>query len=399
MCGCDQAVAGVHTSNQQWARNLHDQMLITQTALARVPREPTGGRWMTPKLLNDWRTVRSQWAAWYGRGQWYAPSAGDTLNAYQNVLNGWRRYFGLNALPTLAGPAISGADALTIMGADDMAQPTRLSGRMDENQWFVASGFDPSVDVRIVFQARGRHVHAWARVAMPGGPPFFVHATTSVEDIERELAAHPKIRAQMTAAGGEASVGWFGSKVFKKIKSAAKKIGVTKVITNVRNLAKKAINNPLIRTAMMATPYGQLALAVNKGASIASAALRGNIGAKNAIGHLVKQWQAGNPQAAVALRFIRAGARTIRGVAPAVSAGDDASAFRALGQLYRPGPDMTALGDDVDALLTFASAGAFEGTRWLLDRMSLRSMANHPAEFGTRDALMSGRNVLATRFA
>lgn len=291
-------------------------------------------------------------------------------------------------------------DATSLMGADDMAQPTRLSGRMNENQWFVASGFDPSVDVRVVYQMKGRHVHAWARVAIPGGPPFFIHATTDTADIERELQAHPKIRAQMTAAGGDAAVGWFGSKMFKKIKSAAKSIGINKVVGTVRALAKKAINNPLIKTALMATPYGQLALAVNKGASIASAALRGNLSAKNAIGHLLKAYRLGNPQAAIALKFIRQGARTLR-AAPSAVSGNDARSLLVLGDLYntRRGVDSTNLGDDVDALLTFASAGAFEGTRWLLDRMALRSMANHPTEFTKRDALLSGRDVLATRFA
>lgn len=317
------------------------------------------------------------------------------------------RVSGDEAIISLTGSDMHDLQELTEMGSD-MARPARLSGRMAENQWFVASGFDPSTDVRIVYQQRGRHVHAWARVVMPGGPPFFIHATTDTAEIERQLSAHPSIRAQMTAAGGEASVGWFGSKIFKGIKKAAKKAGITKVVKTVRSLAAKAMNNPMVKQALASHPYGQAALAAYQGAKVANAALRGNPSAKNVITHLTKQYAAGNPQAATALKFIRAGARDLRSgkygdalcsSVPTAVSGNDARSLLVLGDLCRAGNDSTDLGNDVDALLTFASAGAFEGARWLLDRMSLRSMQNHPNEFGTRAALMSGRDVLATRFA
>lgn len=283
----------------------------------------------------------------------------------------------------------------------EMGYAPRSGGvRANEGQWFVASGMDaPTVVVHFCYEQRGRDLHAWARIVLPGGPPILLHATTDVAEIERQLKAHPRIQQQITASGGEAAIGWFGSKAFRKIKKAAKSIGISKVINTVRTLAKKAIHNPIISMALRATPYGQLALAINKGASIASAALHGNLKAKNALGFLVKQWKAGNPMAATALRFVRMGARQVRGMPAAVSGGDDVRAYLALGDLYGPGNNTIDVGDDVDALLSFASAGAFDGTRWLLDRMALRSMSANPQEFSKRDALMSGREVLATRFA
>jgi hypothetical protein len=232
-------------------------------------------------------------------------------------------------------------------------------------------------------------------------PPIFVHAVTGLADIERELRNHPQIRQQLAISGADgagAEAGWFGSKAFKSLKKAAKKIGVTKVLSTVRNLSKKVINNPIVNAALRATPYGQLALAIHKGANIAEAALKGNLKAKNAIGFLVKQYRQGNPAAANALRFIRAGAKQLR-VKGAVSGGDEPAAFFALGDLYQPGTDNRELGEDFDALMTIAGAEPFAGVRWLLSRMSLHSMEGRPNELTTRDALLMGRNVLASRFA
>ncbi len=417
------AIAGAifESPNQTLARSAHQTFLATNDQIARLPRRLTpAGRqtfrpygeyttWLSADDLKRWRELRDQWSQFYKRGHFGGENL-KTIFTYQGLANAWRMHFGwpewnkttANAYEEQTRRAHSHGDAIISKGAstvgDHNNQETVFAGgSAAEGKWFVATGFDPSVDVRLSYQQRGRHLHAWARVTMPGGPPVMVHATTDLAEIERSLQDHPEIKAQMTAAGG-ADVGWFGSSAFRKLKAVAKKIGVTKVLSTVRGLSNKVINNPIINAALRATPYGQLALAIHKGVNVAEAAIRGNLKAKNAIRFLVKQYKQGNPQAGTALAFIRAGAKQLR-VKGAVSGGNDAAAYLALGDLYQPGTDTRELGHDVDALMAFAGAEPFAGLRWMLSRMGLHSMDARPGELTTRDALMSGRDVLATRFA
>lgn len=328
---------------------------------------------------------------------------------------------------TLTAARTSG-DAIIDAGASNMNMAMG-----NEGQWFAAAGFDATTDVRFVWQQRGREMHAWARIVWPGRPPVFIHAMTDLAAIQRELEANPNIKRMIAASGADiAQAGWFGSKLFKKIGKAAKKVGLTKVMEQVRGTVAKAMNNPMVQQALMSTPYGAAALGIYNGAKIARAAMSGNLKAKNAIGFLTNQLAAGVPGADKALMFIRQGAQQVKqgqalasmlpgqgggqpqGGMPdfsqlmsmfqqrqSASAGAslDPRELMQLGNLYKTGADNSDVTQEVDALMTFATAGAFDGMRWLVSRMGLHSMEGRPNELTKRQALLDGRNVLATRFA
>lgn len=468
MCDCDHAIGADDSAtsaltrwlrpNQNLARSLQRQILDTNNAIARLPRQYVAPlrvndtivmRWVDPAHLAEWRRVRDAWAAWYSRGKFDAST--DLILDWGNVIDGWRRFYGLPRWNKQTAEQYQ-TNVRRAHALGDQPMNSNVIALGAEGQWFAAAGSaEGGTDVRFVWQQRGAEMHAWARIVWPGHPPIFIHAMTDLDAIRREMEAHPQIKRAITAAGAE--VGWFGSSMFKKIAKAAKKQGITRVMNQVRGVVAKAMNNPIVQQALMATPYGAAALGIYNGAKMARAAMSGNLKAKNAIQFLSNQTAAGVPGAQKALMFVRQGAAQIQqgqglaqqlqsgnmdfgsmlqqgsalasqfggkrggdlaaniqnaqglaqtfnaGQVFARSLGDDAASLMQLANLYKAGDDTSDVTPEVEALMTFATAGAFDGMRWLVSRMGLHSMEGRPDELTKRQALMSGRDVLATRFA
>lgn len=292
---------------------------------------------------------------------------------------------------------------------------------LPQNQWGAVSGIDGTAGVKArgVWNQNGKDLNAWLRIDWPNGHSVLLHATTDMTTIEREMGTLPD--------AANVQSGWFGS-------SFLRKTGITKIAKAVTSIAKKAINNPLIKTALMATPVGQAAFAIQRGAKLVQSALKGDFNAKNFLNFALQQATAGNPTAQQALKLIRAGARQVPQIArfvpqvaryampfasfipgasavmPAISTiqrfarssgdCDDARWVGLCAGDAGPVPESSLrLDQDMDAILTFASAGSFEGARYILDRMALQPMEDNPNRFGTRAALLLGRETGAARFA
>lgn len=312
---------------------------------------------------------------------------------------------------------------------------------LQENQWgavTVTSGAYHRANARMVWQEHGGHIHAYAKFRA-GGKVLMVHASTDVAAMEREMEPEAR-RLLLDAAHAHGvrpapghqtveSSGWFKRrfrKVRNKLKKIAKKTGVLKVLKTIHKTVEKALDNPLVQAALASNPYGAAFLAARKATKMAFKAIKGSVKSKGRLGQLLKLAKGGNLKAKNILRFVKKQVqlnpkmfKNAQQYASMVkTSGDEmrdletfvhgctAPAYATSGGIEIMG-DYNIAGDDadgttdqeIDAVEHFATSGSFEGMRWLAGRLSLHSMAQHPDEMSSRQALSSGRNLQAARFA
>jgi len=259
------------------------------------------------------------------------------------------------------------------------------------------------------------------------GKSYMVSACIDLEPIEREIATEmaEKLVAQQPA--GAVSGGWLRRKLKKlknKIKSAAKKIGKSKVFQTIKKVAKKALDNPIVQGILASNPYGAAFLAVRSAARVAVKAIKGVPKAKQALANVVRGIKKGDPKALAAGRLLKQGLKasglagklgSLRGAVAGANGpmresdylsavlgacldGFQESSAVAGADAYVLAAGDAAVEHDVDALDSLAESGAWDGVRWLANRLSLHSMAAHPDELTARGALLLGHQALA-RFA
>jgi hypothetical protein len=249
------------------------------------------------------------------------------------------------------------------------------------------------------------YVHIWAKFHLPGMTnPMQIHAKIELGPIEAALL-------QQFAPGGGAAV---GGRVWRKIKKAARKVARSKLVKGIVRTVKRAIDNPLIKGALAVTPAGAALYATRAAARVAAKAIKGNHKAKAQISGLAAAARRGHPGAQNAMRLIRCGVRAHVPALAAQVSGDEGQAFTVIAGWADGGYPVavgigcdrwSVQGDDaetqheVDALNEFASAGAWEGVRWVASRLGLHSMSNHTTELTARGALLDGRTAMARRFA
>lgn len=129
-------------------------------------------------------------------------------------------------------------------------------------------------------------------------------------------------------------------------------------------------------------------------------AVQGFPAARKFVAFTAQQAARGIPGGVAAMKLLRAGAQQIPGC-PRVSGDDDRQwlSFAGADLSLVVGEDQVTIDEDADALLTFATAGQFEGLRWFASRMAPQSMYSNPNAFSRRDALLLGRQAGAQRFA
>lgn len=264
------------------------------------------------------------------------------------------------------------------------------------------------VPCHAAFDERDGHIHAWASFVPKGKRAMMVHASTDLSSIESELMK----RHGLDKPGAEAS-GLF-SKLKNKIKKAARKLGKIKVLKAVVQTAQRALKNPLVQAALVATPYGAGFLAARAAARLAAKAIKGVPEARRAIAQVYKGFKAGNPASLNAMRLLRSGAQLyLPKVSSAVSGCSEAQAFQAIAGACAGSPDasigcdswhasgdaLVELGAELEALEEFSTSGNWDGLRWVASRLGLHSMENRPDELTARGALLEGRQLMAQRFA
>lgn len=245
-------------------------------------------------------------------------------------------------------------------------------------------------------------MHIWVKFQLPGGIPRMLHAKIELGPIERELAA--------AEPAGVATSGRFGD----RIKRAARKVARSKLVRGVVKTVKRAINNPLVKAALSATPAGAAMYATRAAARVAAKAIKGNRAAKSFISGTAHAARQGHPGALEAMRLLRCGVRQHVPRLAAQLSGDETRDLMIVGGWGDSSyPVLVGIGADpwdaqgpgietereIDAVNEFASAGAWEGVRWVAHRLGLHSMANNPNEYSRRDALLDGRAAMASRFA
>lgn len=234
-------------------------------------------------------------------------------------------------------------------------------------------------------------------------------------------------------------------RIFGKLKQVAKKIGKSKLVKGIVKVARKVLDNPLVQTALASNPFGQAFLAARKGLQIGIKAIKGSRKAKAAIKRLHGAYKKGSGAARGVLNFVRKGLQTYKKLSPrmrlAISRGDEAAAIGAMvGIILSEPPSSTVVGgviaggefaeimgdgvpvaqrranaarrgagrirssDDhtdeaLDALATFATAGAFAPLRAAVSRLGPHSSIASSRESTLRGALQLGRYAQGQRFA
>lgn len=287
---------------------------------------------------------------------------------------------------------------------------------------------------RVVWQQQGQYVHGWGKLRLPSGQVVIVHASTDLAAMEREMTAEIRaklIREAQQQPGSAISGSWWKrfkkklKKIKHKLKAIAKKTGVFKVLKTIHSVVEKALDNPIIKGVLASNPYGAAFLAarqaIHTGIKLVKKAVKGSKKARELISKVVHAAKKGHKPSVNAIEMIRKGLQAMKGLTPqqmsaifskamtaaaggpdvwdSIAAGcgcynDHASA----GYYEIMGADDHETDHEIEALDTFASSGAFEGLRSVIDRMSLHSMATHPHETSARDALMLGREAYAQRF-
>lgn len=262
---------------------------------------------------------------------------------------------------------------------------------------------DDGTQVNTVQMTQARpdgYMHLWVKFQLPGDIPRMLHAKIELGPIEAALALEQ----------GSAAAGKFGD----RLKRAARKVARSKLVRGVVHTVKRAINNPLVKAALSATPAGAAMYATRAAARVAAKAIKGNRAAKSYISGAARAARQGHPGALQAMRLLRCGVQQHVPRLAATLSGDETRDMMIVGGWGDSSyPVMVGIGADpwdpqgpgietereIDAVNEFASAGAWEGVRWVAHRLGLHSMDNNPNEFSRRDALLSGRAAMASRFA
>jgi hypothetical protein len=266
---------------------------------------------------------------------------------------------------------------------------------------------------------QGPFLHAFLKFRLPGDPKvYMVKAHIDLRQIEHELEAELASRGQgLTSA---VSGGKIARKIRQGIKGAVKKIAKSKIVQAVVKVAKKVWNNPLVKGIISATPMGAAINATAAAARVAAKAIKGAVKARAVLSKIARGAKAGNPADIKAARLVKAGMK-MTGILPvnasvqAAAAGRDEGAYLSaiLGSCVNCQPmrvqvpyavgcgadegNADVTDNEVDALETIATSGAFEGVRWAANRLGLHSMVGRPDEFSKRDALMMGLALYAPR--
>lgn len=296
-------------------------------------------------------------------------------------------------------------------------QPTdRETSTMQEGTWQnVSLGADAprGVLARGTLVPSGPFLHAYLKFRMPHDPKvYMVHASIDLRDVEREMNADAAQKLTNAVSGGKI---WRRMK--KGIKSTVRTIARSKLVKGVIAVAKKALNNPLIKGVLSATPMGAGIMMAAAAARVAAKAIKGGLQAKKVVKAIAARAKAGHPDAIKAARLMKAGMK-LTGITPqsskvtaAAASGDERHYLSTLlGACVDCPPSNVQLpylvgcgaddeGDlthhELEAVDEFATAGAFEGIRWLASRLGPHSMLNRPDEFTKRDALSLGLQVMS----
>lgn len=290
---------------------------------------------------------------------------------------------------------------------------------LQEGTWRdVVLGADaPGVRARGVLQTQGPFMHGFLKFRLPGDTKVhMVHMSIDLRDVESAIEDELEKRAPGTTSAAA------GGKIARRIKSglrtAVKRVAKSKIVKGVINVAKRAFNNPLVKGLLSATPMGAAMYATASAARVAAKAIKGGKRAKQTLAKIAKGAKAGNPDSIKAARLVKAGMK-MTGILPAATpqlqaaaaAGEPEYLAEVLGQCvdcqpqHANVPYVVGCGADegdadsheIDALETFATSGAFEGVRWVINRLGFHSLASPAAGFSKRDALLAGLNLYAPR--
>lgn len=266
---------------------------------------------------------------------------------------------------------------------------------------------------RLATQEDDYFLHGYLKFGRPHEKPVMLTVSIDLRPIEAEVQAELEQRTPPGAVSG----GRFFRRLKRKIKHAVKKIAHSKLVKGITKIARKVIDNPLVKGVLAATPYGAAFLAVRAAARVAAKAIRGGHKAKAFIAETLHRVKHGDPQALKVARLLKQGIK-YAGIAPklqmsaaAGAAGErdylahmlsaalqnHPPALEAGGRFVAASGEDYGAGDDheLEAVDMVATSGAFEGVRWLASRLSLHSMVANPDEFTARNALMLGHSVLA----
>lgn len=287
---------------------------------------------------------------------------------------------------------------------------------MQEGSWQnVVMGADTPMQARGTLQQSGPFLHAWLKFRLPRDPKvYMLHASIDLQEIEdaleQEILARPGV--QRAVSGGERVVvgGKVGRKIKEKLKKAAKKIAKNKLVKGIMKVAKKVWNNPLVKGLISATPMGAALVATTAAARVAAKAIKGSIKAKNVLKGIAQRAKRGDAGAIKAARLVKQGIK-LTGIASqlrlpqhAAAGGEGEYLAAVLGAcigcaepvnmppLVGCGADGVTEDQEIDALETVATAGAFEGIRWLANRLRLHPL--NPADFDKHDAMYLGHQTM-----
>ena len=291
---------------------------------------------------------------------------------------------------------------------------------MQEGSWQnVVMGADtPGMQARGTLAQSGPFLHAWLKFRLPrDSKVYMLHAAidlTQIEEaLEQEMLSRPGV--ERAVAGGERLVigGKIGRKIKEKIKKAAKKIAKSKLVKGIVAVAKKAWNNPLVKGLLSATPMGAALVATTAAARVAAKAIKGGMKAKKVLQGIAQRAKRGDPGAIKAARLVKQGikltgiAKNLRLPQHAAAGGEGQYLAHVLGAcvgcaqpvnmppLVGCGADDVSDDHEIEALETVATAGAFEGIRWLANRLGLHPL--NPADFDRQDALFLGHQTMVQR--
>lgn len=208
----------------------------------------------------------------------------------------------------------------------------------------------------------------------------------------------------------------FGKRFARGIKTAAKKVGKLKVVRKVVGTVKKVLNNPLVKAAMMAVPGGAAITMARTAARLATRGAKGIKGARRAVRRISRSAGDGCPASQEAMRLMAAGialdmpevgrvllaGKTESEQWDAIAGWDESEPGAVSGYDLVPwsaaGDARGELARELEALNEFASAGAWDGVRWMARQLAWRKMSD-PNLYGRRQAVLDGRAVMAARFA
>ena len=300
-------------------------------------------------------------------------------------------------------------------GGDERRSEPEI-GTMQEGSWQnVVMGADtPGMQARGTLKHSGPFLHAYLKFRLPRDERvYMLHASIDLQQIEdaleQEILERPGI--ERAVSGGERVVvgGKIGRKIKEKLKKAAKKIAKSKLVKGIIKVAKKAWNNPLVKGLISATPMGAAMVATAAAARVAAKAIKGSIKAKKALQSIAQRAKRGDPGAIKAARLVKQGVK-LTGIASqlklpqhAAAGGEGEYLAAVLGACIGCAepvnvPPLVGCGADVsddqeiDALETVATSGAFEGIRWLANRLRLHAL--NPADFDKHDAMYLGHQTM-----